>query len=504
VVLLAITSMKANMPTLLQRLPTAALLGAAMLLVACGGGSASPSENAGVASADSSAKLAMPAMPIVPATPTALISGHPRAVANTRTSYQASTIGGTATGISWNWGDGSVDSGAAIVQKLWRKPGSFISTFSATISAQTVTASLAVAVVGAPVAAGYFHSCTLRPNGNVLCWGNNNVGQLGNGTIVSSNTLGLVFGVSDAVALAAGKGHTCALQASGGVLCWGHNGYSQLGKSSSVYVSTTPVVVEGISNAITVAAGEDHSCALKAGGSVRCWGWNDHGQLGNGSTVSSYLVVPVNGLSDVVALAAGGSHTCAVQASGSVRCWGHNNHGQLGNGSTVDSTTPVAVTGVSDAVALAVGYTHTCALLTSGSVQCWGDNSGGALGNGNVTFTAVVSPVTVVDMKDAVAITAGEWLTCALHSDNSVSCWGSNIRGQLGDSFREAHASSPVKVTGLNGVVALGTATEHTCALLKSGDLRCWGWNVTGQLGDGTHFDRGNPTSVLGGPVFWK
>jgi alpha-tubulin suppressor-like RCC1 family protein len=485
----------------------AALLATAVVLAACGGGGADPA--AAPAQSQESAQLQAheqtKAQALTPApVPTVDIYGRARVVANTRYSYRAVSSSGTPSVADWSWGDGAANSSGVNVQKLWRKPGSFTNSVQAVVNSQAVSASQTVTAIGAPVSPGNSHSCALRPNGNVLCWGGNSVGQLGNGNTVSSNTPLLVFGVLDAVALTAGKGHTCALRASGGVLCWGGNYFGQLGNGSNVYISTTPVAVRGISDAIAVAAGEDHTCALKAGGSVVCWGYNYHGQLGNGSTVSSHLIVPVTGVSKAVALAAGGGHTCVVLASAGLRCWGSNYRGQLGNGGTVDSTTPVDVTDVGDAVALAAGYIHNCAVQSSGSVKCWGDNSGGELGNGHATFTAVVSPLTVIDMKDAVALAAGEGFTCALRSDNSVSCWGINTRGELGDGFAEPHSASPVKVTGLSGVVALGAAFEHACALLQSGDLRCWGWNIAGQLGDGTQFDRGLPTPVIGGALFWQ
>jgi alpha-tubulin suppressor-like RCC1 family protein len=435
---------------------------------------------------------------------TASVNGPSRAIANTRYSYQATVTGGTASGITWNWGDGTPDSSGAAVQKVWHKPGSFTAQLQALVYGQATPASQAVQVIGVPLTAGWYHTCALQPSGSVRCWGNNVSGQLGNGTAVSSTTSVSVTGLADAVSLASGSYHTCALRASGGVSCWGSNGVGQLGNgTTSSGATSTPVAVEGLTDAVAlVAGGSGHSCALQAGGTVRCWGANGNGQLGDGTTVNSNTSVLVTGLNDAVALASGGDHTCALQSSGSVRCWGFNGFGQLGDGSTVDGTSTVAVSGLTDAVALAAGGLHTCALLASGSVQCWGYNGVGNVGNGT-TSNSVASPAAVTDLTDAVALTANNDHTCAVQASGSVRCWGRNNNGQLGNGGT-VDSSTGVAVTGLSDAVAVVAGFYHTCALQASGGMSCWGWNNFGQLGDGTTVDKLAVTALPDGPVFWK
>jgi alpha-tubulin suppressor-like RCC1 family protein len=290
----------------------------------------------------------------------------------------------------------------------------------------------------------------------------------------------------DVQALAGGLSHACALTTGGGVKCWGNNQFGQLG-TGTLQAQPTPADVAGLGEGMAaVAAGYWHTCALTAGepgagGGVKCWGRNQHGQLGNGTTADSPVPVDVSGLArGVLAIAAGFYHTCALTTSGAALCWGRNAEGQLGDLTTLDRWTPVGVAGLgSDIKAITSGSAHNCALTTAGGVKCWPERYGPDGLPGSAT-----------------ALAAGAGHTCVVTSDGGVWCWGANGDGQLGDGTTGS-TSTPVAVQGLAGGAAAVTARQtHTCAVTTGGGVKCWGYNASGQLG----VDPGwTPVAVLTG-----
>ena len=351
----------------------------------------------------------------------------------------------------------------------------------------------------AAIAGGEYSTCALTVAGRVKCWGYNYFGQLGDGTFNSRSIPLAVVGLpSEVAAIDTGGGHTCALTAAGGVKCWGTNGWGQLGDETTMN-SSTPVDVVGLGSGVAaIAAGGTHSCALTTGGGVKCWGWNGWGQLGDGTYTERHAPVNVVGLgSGVAAIATGWLHVCALTTAGGVKCWGQNRNGQLGDGTTTDRHMPVDVVGLGSGVAaIAAGYEHTCALTETNKVKCWGSNWDGQLGDG--TTTDRYTPVNVVGLESAVTAIADDWHhTCALTTGGGVKCWGDNWDGQLGDGTT-IDRYTPVDVVGLeSGVAAIATGGYFTCALTEESGVKCWGDNLTGQLGDGTTTDRYTPVDVL-------
>jgi hypothetical protein len=297
-----------------------------------------------------------------------------------------------------------------------------------------------------------YHSCALLSTGAVKCWGKNITSQLGDGS--TSNRLspvqvtGLTTGVQK---IAAGTEHTCALLASGAVKCWGANTYGQLGDGSSV-LRSTPVQVGGLTAAVSqIAAGATHTCALLTTGAVVCWGGNFYGQLGDGTTTNRLNPTQASGLSAGVSqLTAGHQHTCAVLAAGSLKCWGSNSNGQLGDGTITQRVTPTQVSGLTAGVQkVAAGQLHTCSVLASGALKCWGWNvSFGQLGDG--TYVDRNTPTQVSGLTSGIIqVAPGSHHTCALLAAGGVKCWGcNNGRSQLGDGTGSLR-STPVDVIGL-------------------------------------------------------
>lgn len=339
--------------------------------------------------------------------------------------------------------------------------------------------------------------CAVISGGKVVCWGPNRNGQLGNGTNVSSNRPVEVTGVTGAVSVSASGTHACALLGNGTVKCWGEGFFGELGNGSFAD-HNTPVDVLGVTGATQLSSAGAHSCARLAGGTVKCWGAGKWGQLGNGLNFNSAVAVDVMAarppddprapdlLTGVQSVVAQETTSCALLANGTIRCWGHNDHGQLGNGTTVDANLAVPVAGVGGATSVdTAGY--TCAVVAGGTVKCWGYNVIGQLGNG--TTTNSLSPVEVVGVTGATSVSIGAFgSTCALITGGTVKCWGLNEKGQLGDGSRTS-SSRPVDVVGVTGATAVSAGISHTCALLQGGWIQCWGSNFNGDLGHGTNTD---------------
>jgi len=308
------------------------------------------------------------------------------------------------------------------------------------------------------IAAGGAHTCAVLSGGTVRCWGDNEVGQLGNGTQGEYSAAPVkVIGVSNATAIGVGLIHTCALTVDGEIKCWGTNQNGLLGVGIIGGIVPTPVTVQGISHAIAIAVGGGHNCALNSDGTVKCWGrlkYVNANEKERPEDSSTPFAVP--GLSKAIAISAGSRHTCALISDGTVKCWGRNDYGQLGNGTTTHSLIPVAVIGISNAKAVATGSVHTCALISDGTVKCWGIKGHGILGNttnegpqacGNSPCST--TPVVVNGISTAAAISAGKEHTCALLLNGVVKCWGWNKYGQLGNVCRTESCPNPVEVAKL-------------------------------------------------------
>ena len=346
------------------------------------------------------------------------------------------------------------------------------------------------------VSAGALHSCVLTRGGALKCWGSNDRGQLGDGTTDARSTPVDVLSLTDrVVAFSAGYEHTCAVGEDGRAKCWGANRDGQLGNGSTED-SSAPVDVIGLPEGVAaIAAGQRHTCALTLSGGVYCWGDNLFNRLGDGSDEDSPKPVPALGLaSGVQAIAVGWNHSCALKTDSSVVCWGAT--GFLGVASFDKG--PLIVPGLESGVsAIAVGPTHTCALKGK-QVLCWGANQSGQLGNGEQTTVQFELVAVSGLLEEVTALAPGGFHSCAL-ADGRVFCWGGNSFGQLGDGTSQDRLS-PVGVQGLDGdTVALSAGLAHTCAVLSTGRVECWGLDRGGLLGGGRLITgEAKPVQVVG------
>jgi hypothetical protein len=405
---------------------------------------------------------------------------------------------------------------------------------SGTKSANCSLASCSTASRPGSLAAGVNFACALGEDSNLYCWGDNTLGQLGRGSLATTerpeygNQVGFItspasqvdLGSLKATAVAAGGGlileshQACAVvvdpnssNANRGVYCWGDNYNGQLGRgtfSTSPRGSGVPQQVAGLTggtstDAVTaVTVGGSHVCALMGaasqagGGAVKCWGLNDKGQVGDGTRVSSASPVAVAQFetAGAVAIAAGLKHTCAITNVGRVKCWGDNGRNQLGFDSPNPlekwSVIPVEVSGLGDdVIGLAAGAEHTCALKQTGAVRCWGSLSDGQVGDGNLGYSQITpAPLSGAIVTGALSIAAGGGHTCALLENGGMKCWGRNSSKQLGAGLPLSVYSTPVDVISLsNGGMAIAAGDNFTCVLTNDSKVKCFGDNSTFQLG---------------------
>ena len=350
-------------------------------------------------------------------------------------------------------------------------------------------------------------------------------------TVLNGN--GSSTALADVVQVESGKDHTCALNESGRVNCWGDGAGGRLGNggtsdqdhSVTVTVDTDDNPLENI---VQISAGAEHTCALTSVGSVVCWGEGEDGRLGNDDANQADQSRPVEvvaavgsntPLMGIVQISAGGYHTCAITIQGTILCWGKNNEGQLGLGtsSVVDQNAPVPVMDgdgstipLSNIVQVSAGAEHTCALSSGGNVYCWGKGTNGRLGYSSTFSTKY--PVRVVDggdtsnpLGDVIQISAGAEHTCALSSGGNVYCWGNGANGRLGNNL-SSNKDIPVTVVTSNSdsnalanVVRISSGGDHTCALLSGGEARCWGRGANGRLGNDGSVDKDHPVKVVNG-----
>jgi alpha-tubulin suppressor-like RCC1 family protein len=370
---------------------------------------------------------------------------------------------------------------------------------------------------------------------SALAWGENEVGQLGNGTTVNSDLPTAIGGLGGVNAFAAGRRHSLALLSDGTVAAWGDNDWGQLGDGTytgpstchaafaaaagyTVGCSTKPVALSGLSGVVAITAGAQHSLALLGDGTVMAWGDNERGQLGDGTTSGpdhcyteteptqcSTSPVPVGGLSEVTAIAAGQNYSLALLRNGTVMAWGSNGMGELGNGSSSwADDVPAPVSGLSGVTAIAAGGDTSLALLNNGTVMAWGANEFGQLGDGSLTQSDL--PVAVTGLSGVSSIAVGG-ASLALLNDGTLMAWGSNISGQLGIGTNMGPSecfplnfcsTTPVAVNGLEHVAAIAAGGGQSLALLSDGAVMAWGLNWDGQLGDGTVQSSYTPIAVSG------
>ena len=349
---------------------------------------------------------------------------------------------------------------------------------------------------------GRQHSCALLDSGMARCWGDNSFGQIGNNGWNDMYLPTDVVTLSNLESLSAGKEHSCAITESKRLHCWGRNHMGQLGDDTQA-PSAAPILI-GV-DYHRVEAGGEHTCGVDLEGWVQCWGANHAGQLGDGSMdprlspdLHVELTVPVS------AIAVGDHHSCALTRGGSLRCWGANNRGQLGDGTTYDAVLPDKLAGMPESGTrmVAPGGTHACALTMTGKVLCWGNNHRGQTGGAEYAAFQMPSEVAFGDLNP-VELSAGTVHTCARSGDGQVACWGGNHDHALGLPLDVTTSTTPVLIAGISDAASLSAGHRYACVLTDGGQVRCWGNGEHGRLGNGSTLPSETPVTVSlpGSPV---
>ena len=363
------------------------------------------------------------------------------------------------------------------------------------------------------LSSGSSSNCAILDDGNVTCWGWNYYGQLGDGTTTNQNSPIQPWspGVGrTAVSVSFGGSHICTLLDDGKVSCLGFNLYGQIGDGTNNNKNTpTTASSFGVGrNAIQISSGQHHTCAILDDGTVSCWGYNWYGQLGdgtNGNSANKNTPTQTSSLGagrTAIAISSGESHTCALLDNGSVACWGDNTDGQIGDGTNSNRNSPIQTStfGIGrTAVAISSGNSHTCALLDDKSVSCWGNNGNGRLGDGTTTKRNTPTQTSAFGTgRTVIAVSSGGYHSCALLDDQSVSCWGDNSNGQLGDATtNNRYTPTPTSSFGAGkSSIGISLGTAHTCSLLDDTSVSCWGDGSHGEIGDGTMNNRNSPTQT--------
>lgn len=346
------------------------------------------------------------------------------------------------------------------------------------------------------VVTGAIHSCGIVTDGAAYCWGNNDFGQLGDGSRKSHVYAVPVVGTVRYAALSGGAGHTCGIATTGTAYCWGFNLNGQLGDGTLTDRATAGEVA-GDKSWISLSAGGSYTCGIATDSLAYCWGWNATGQLGDGSTTDRPTPTAVSGGRKFRSVSANAHHTCGLTNTGEAYCWGSNVTGQLGTGNTDASTVPVLVSGSLTWVALDAGFSHSCGVATDGNGYCWGRNQFGQLGVGDsVGGVNQLAPFPMAGEMAWAGFNLGAYFSCGIQDQTDAAfCWGYNGSGQLGaeapevctdeSGLQSQCALLPLAVSGGLTFVSVSAHTQHTCGLSSNGVAYCWGSGTNGQLGNG-------------------
>jgi alpha-tubulin suppressor-like RCC1 family protein len=344
----------------------------------------------------------------------------------------------------------------------------------------------------ANVSAGDSHTCGVRSNGKLYCWGADYAGQVGDG---SNDGDGAPYprrigAFEDWSAVSAGGSHTCGIRHGGKLYCWGGDYTGQIGNGNGYDSNViSPKRIGSLEDWSNVSAGRLHTCGVRKNGKLYCWGMDINGQVGDGDGSSDKSApVRIGTHEDWSTVDAGSDHTCGVRTNGKLYCWGWDNLGQVGDGnggSDTRVTAPRRIGTLEDWSKVSTGAIHSCGIRHGGKLYCWGNDGNGQIGDGG-SDKDKSAPVRVGTFEDWSNVSAGIIHTCGIRTNGRLYCWGNDSKGQLGDGFLQHDgATGPRRIGTFEDWSKVSAGAAHTCGVRKNGKLYCWGSDDEAQIGNG-------------------
>lgn len=341
-----------------------------------------------------------------------------------------------------------------------------------------------------------YSMCGITESGALKCWGMNDGGQLGDGTIVDKSYPVLIDPGTKYSFVATKNGTTCGISIAGVLKCWGRNASGQVGDNTLVN-KTSPVVIDlGVSYKRISIAG-NVSCGITSTDALKCWGFNGSGNVGDGTTTDRKVPTLINSGTGYAAIEVSETNTpCAITIAGALKCWGYNLFGTVGDGTTVSKLSPIVIDSGTNYSSLSSGSSVMCGITTAGVLKCWGYNGTGAVGDGTITTTKTSPSIADSGVTYAQVKTSGV-VTCGITTTGILKCWGYNSAGNLGNGTLTASANPVVSDSGTK-YTKINVGGFSACGVTTAGILKCWGDNSLGSIGDGTAYISGLPRSING------
>jgi alpha-tubulin suppressor-like RCC1 family protein len=342
----------------------------------------------------------------------------------------------------------------------------------------------------ATASTGGAHTCGIRHGGKLYCWGWDAFDQVGDGGTNSNEVASptRIGSFEDWATVSAGNYHTCGVRKNGKLYCWGYDGTGEVGNGDTTGRVTTPLRIGTFEDWANVSAGSYHTCGVRKNGKLYCWGSDGAGQVGNGPGDSNILApVRVGSFEDWSTVAAGASHTCGIRHGGKLYCWGSDVTGQIGDddGTNDNVTAPKRIGSFEDWATVSAGANHNCGVRKNGKLYCWGLDSSGQVGDGDSTSDNVTAPRRIGTFEDWAGVDAGTNHNCGVRKNGKLYCWGNDGSGQVGDGDEAGNVTSPRRIGTFEDWANDAGGASHTCAVRANGKLYCWGADLFGQLGDG-------------------